>query len=150
MQVFLLKNVPGKGKMGEIINVNDGYGRNYLIRNGYGRAVDSAIRNQVTAKQQSTAFHKEQDIAAIKKICAELGEVQAVIKIKAGLNGKLFGSVTTTEIAAELERLGFIIDKKNIVLPESIKQVGTYKIKARFNHGLDAAFTLEVKDGNAN
>ena len=147
MQVYLLKDLPGKGKAGEIINVNDGYGRNFIIRNGIGKAVDNSIRTQVAARQSSGEFHKAQEIEEIKGVIARLALAKVVIAVKVGANGKLFGSVTSNEIAAELSRAGFVVDKKNIVLGEPVKSIGSYKIKVKFNHSLEGFFTLEVIGG---
>ena len=149
MQVYLLKDLSGKGKAGEIINVNDGYAKNFIIKNGIGKPVDNSVRTAVESKQQSLAFHKSEEIAAIKEICKRLSGVTITIFVKVGTTGKLFGSITGQEIAAELNKQGFNIDKKNLVF-EPIKEVGTYKIKVKFNYGLESLFLLEVKNGNAN
>lgn len=140
MQVFLLKDLPGKGKKGEIINVNDGYGRNYIIKNGIGKAVDNSIRTEVRAKQDSDTFHRQEEVKAYKELAAKLEATPVVIKTRIGDNGKMFGSVTSAEIATQLA-----IDKKFIHLGEPIKAIGTYKIKCKLSHGIEATVTLEVK-----
>jgi len=139
MQVYLLKDLPGKGKKGEIINVNDGYGRNFVIKNKIGTAVDAGILNQVKSQQESQNFHKQEDIKATRELATKLEAKTVVIKAKVGDNGKLFGSVTSAEIAAQLG-----IDKKYIQLAEPIKALGTYKIKCKLAHGIEANITLEV------
>lgn len=144
MQIYLLRDLAGKGKAGEIINVNDGYGRNFIIKNGIGKAVDNSVKSHVEAKAAAGAFHKETEIKAIKAVIERLSKTTAKISVKIGANGKLFGSVTSHEIATELSRLGFDIEKKNVVLPEPIKTVGSYKIKVKFNYSLEGTFTLEV------
>jgi len=149
MQIYLIKDLPGKGKAGEIITVNDGYGRNFVIKNGFGRIVDNAVLSQVKAKQDSNAFHRAEEIAAIKDTIARLEETTVKISVKAGSNGKMFGSVTGQEIAAELGKIGFNIEKKNLVF-ETIKEIGSYKVKVKFNHGLVGNFDLEVVNANAN
>ena len=145
MQIYLLKDLKGKGKAGEIISVNDGFGRNYIIKNGIGKAVDNSVRTQVQAKADSDAFHKKTEIEAIKGIIQRLGSADVEISVKIGANGKLFGSVTSLEISVQLKSLGFDVDKKSIVLIEPIRAVGTYKIKVKFNHGLEGYFNLTVK-----
>jgi len=139
MQVYLLKDLPGKGKKGEIINVNDGYGRNYIIKNKIGTAVDAGILSQVKAQQESQNFHKQEDIKAMRELAAKLEAKAVVVKVKVGDGGKMFGSVTSAEVAAQLG-----IDKKFIQLNEPIKAVGTYKIKCKLSHGVEANITLEV------
>jgi len=143
MQVYLLKDLPGKGKKGEIINVNDGYGRNFIIKNKIGALADNSVRSQVQSKGESQAYHTEQDIKAIKETIARLSATSVTIQMPAGQGGKLFGSITTAEIAAHLE--GFSIDKKNILFTEPIKVAGTYKIKVKFPHSLEGFFTLIVE-----
>ena len=147
MQVYLLKDLPGKGRTGEIINVNDGYGRNFVIKNGIGRIVDNAVLNQVKAKKESCEYHKAEDIAEIKEIIKRLGNVRVVISRKTGAGGKMYGAVTSSEVTAEINKLGFNLDKKNLVL-DTIKDIGEYKIKVKFNHGLIGEFITEV-NGNA-
>lgn len=140
MQVYLLKDLPGKGKKGEIINVNDGYGRNYIIKNGIGKAVDATVLSQVKAKQESDNFHKQEEIKAMRELASKLEANAAVIKVSVGANGKMFGSVTSAEIATQLG-----IDKKFVQLSEPIKTVGTYKVKCKLSYGIEATISLEVK-----
>jgi len=139
MQVYLLKDLPGKGKKGEIINVNDGYGRNFVIKNKIGTAVDAGILSQVKAKQESENFHKQEDIKATKELAKKLEATPVEVKVKVGEGGKMFGSVTSAEIAVQLG-----IDKKYIHLVEPIKVVGTYKIKCKLAHGIEALVNVEV------
>jgi large subunit ribosomal protein L9 len=148
MQIYLLKDLAGQGKKGEIINVNDGYARNFVIKNGYGKVVDNAILSAVRAQKQSENFHKAQDIATIHAIIGRLRDLKIRIGVKVGANGKLFGAVTGAALAADLGQRGFDIDKKQIVM-ESIHGTGEYKIKVKFNYNLMGEFTLEVFD-NAN
>ena len=143
MQIYLLKDLPGIGRAGQIINVNDGYGRNFVIKQGFGKPVDNAILSQVRAKQQSCEFHKAQDQSAVKQICDKLSQVKITLARKVGEGGKMYGALTSSEVTAEVNKLGFTIDKKNLVM-DTIKELGTYKIKVKFNYGLTAEFTLEV------
>lgn len=147
MQIYLIKELPGKGKAGDIINVNDGYGRNFVIKNGYGKIVDKSIQDQVNSKKESDAFHKNQEIAATRVVIEKLSQAKVTLSVKVGANGKLFGSVTGQEIAALLAKQGFNIDKKQLVF-EQIKDLGTYKIKVKFAHSLEGAFNLEVINAN--
>jgi len=139
MQVYLLKDLPGKGKKGEIINVNDGYGRNFIIKNRIGTLVDNAILNQVKARQDSEVFHKQEDIKAMKELAAKPESSTVTVKVSVGANGKMFGSVTSAEIAAQLG-----IDKKFVQLGEPIKAVGTYKVKCKPSHGIEATVSVSV------
>jgi len=144
MQVYLTKDLPGKGKAGEIINVNDGYGRNFVLKNGYGRVVDNAIKTQVQASKESNAFHKGEEIKAIKEIIEKLKTITVSIDAKVGAGGKMFGGITGHEIAEGLLKQGITVDRKNLVF-EQIKTVGEYIIKVKFNHCLSGEFKLLVK-----
>ena len=140
MQVYLLKDLPGKGKAGDIINVNDGYGRNFIIKNKIGTMVDNAVLNKVQSLKESQSFHTQQEIAKIKESIKKLEETTVTIQLASGQGGKLFGSVTSADISEKIN-----IDKKQIVLAEPIKAVGAYKIKVKFAHGLEGAFNLKVE-----
>ncbi|MCL2755702.1 MAG: 50S ribosomal protein L9 [Firmicutes bacterium] len=144
MQVYLLKDLPGKGKAGEIINVNDGYGKNFVIKNKIGQVVTPEILAKVKSKNESDAFHTEQDKARIREIIAKLEGTIVTLTAKIGEGGKMFGSITSTEITKELADQGFEIDKKNIILPEPIKTLGEYKIRVKYNYGLEGSFTVIV------
>ena len=146
MQVFLLKDVPGKGKAGEIINVNDGYGKNFLIKNKLARMVDSKILTEVKAKKDSDAFKVAEEKKEIQNVIDHLAAKVVTLTAKLGENGKMFGSITGTEIVKELD--GLNIEKRNVILPEPIKTLGTYKIKVKFNYGMTGEFELRVVDGN--
>ena len=146
MQIKLLKDLPGKGKAGDIINVNDGYGKNFLIKNKIGVLADAAIMAQVKAKRESENFRTEQDKAAIRELIAKLDGATVTIKAKVGEGGKMFGSITATEVAKGLAEQGFEIEKRNIVLTEPIKALGTYKLKVKFQYGLEGSFTCVVKE----
>ena len=145
MQVYLLKDLAGKGKAGQIINVNDGYGKNFIIKNGIGKAVDNAILSQMKAKQESTNFHIEQEKKAIKELIVRIENRPITIAASVGAAGKMFGSVTSTEIAAEFSKHGIELDRKNIHLTEPIRMVGSYKIKCKFAHGLEGSISLTVQ-----
>ena len=146
MQVYLLKDLPGKGKKGDIINVNDGYGRNYIIKNKIGTTVDNSVLNKIQAQKTSEAYHTDQEIKAIKAVVARLGETAVKIEVPVGTGGKMFGSVTAADLAARLTASGFEIDKKQLLLAEPIKTVGSYRIKVKFAHSIDGVFNLKVEE----
>ena len=139
MQVYLIKDLPGKGKSGEIINVNDGYARNFVIKNKFGTPVDNAIRAKVKSQQESETFHKTEELKAMRELAGKLESRTVALKVSVGANGKMFGSVTNAEIAAQLG-----LDKKFVQLPEPIKAVGTYKVKCKLLHGIEAVVNVEV------
>lgn len=144
MRVYLLKDLAGKGKKGEIIEVNDGYGKNFIIKNKIGIAADNALAAEVKAKKEADNFHTAQDKKAIAARIAELEKATVTLKAKVGDTGKMFGSVTGTEVSLALKDAGFDIDKRDIVITEPIKAVGTYKLKVKFPYAMSGNFTLEI------
>ena len=147
MQIYLLKDLPEKkAKAGEIINVNDGYGKNFLIKNKIGVLADSSIIAKVKAKAQSDDFHTQQEKQRIREVIARLSDAEVIIKAKVG-DGKLFGSVTGGEIATELKSMGFEIEKRDILMAEPIKSLGTYKLRIKFAHSLEGVVTVSVISG---
>ncbi|MCL2846520.1 MAG: 50S ribosomal protein L9 [Firmicutes bacterium] len=146
MQVLLLKDLAGKGKAGEVINVNDGYGKNFIIKNKIGVLADAGVLASVAAKKEANAFHVEEEKKAIREVITKLEPTTVTLVAKMGEGGKMFGSITGTEVARALTEAGFSIEKRNIVLPEPIKTLGTYKLKVKFSYGLEGLFTLLVKE----
>ncbi len=126
MKIYLLEDVKGKGKKGDIIEVSDGYGRNFLIPKKLGKLVDAEVLSEKKSKDDAAVFHREQEILHAKEVAKILDGKTVEIKAKAGANGKLFGSITSKEVAAALKNLFDVdVDKKKIDLPE-IKQFGTF------------------------
>lgn len=147
MRVYLEKDLPGKGKAGDIIEVNDGYAKNFVIKNKIGVAVTNEILSKVKARQESDTFHTEQEKAKIKELILKIVASPVTLTAKVGENGKMFGSITSLEIAKALLDSGFDIDKRNIVLPEPIKMIGAYKIKLKFGHGLEGHVDVNIVAG---
>jgi large subunit ribosomal protein L9 len=145
MQIYLIKDLKGHGKAGEIVNLNDGYAKNFVIKNKIGKVVDNAVLTQIKAKTEADNFHRQEEIAGIKEVIKELGATKITMTAKAGANGKLFGSITAPEISAELSKHGIEIDKRHIHLPEPIKASGAYKITVKFPYGLAGAVNLIVE-----
>ena len=141
MQVYLVKDLPGKGKKGDIINVNDGYGRNFILKNKIGTAVDSSLLNQVKQRQESDDFKMREEIKATRELAAKLEGTAVVIKARFGEGGKMFGSVTAAEIAAQLG-----LDKRFVQLAEPIKAVGVYKVRCKLLHGIEAVVSVEIRN----
>lgn len=149
MQIYLLKDLKGHGKAGEVVNLNDGYAKNFVIKNKIGKPVDNATRSDMKAKADSEAYKTQTEIAAIKKQIEELKQTPVTLYGKVGANQKLFGSITSTEIANALAEKGIKLDKRLIVMNEPIKTVGTYNINIKYNHQLSGTVTVRVEDINA-
>jgi len=133
MKIILRQNIENLGKIGELVTVKDGYARNYLIPRSYAYyASEKAIKAlEVEKKKYAKRIAKEKADAEI--IAAKLSELQISIPMKVGEEGKLYGSVTSQMIAQELSIRGFEIDKRNIVIDESIKNLGVFDIKVRLH-----------------
>ena len=148
MQIYLIKDLKGHGKAGEIVNLNDGYAKNFVIKNKIGKPVDNAVLSEMKAKADSASFKSQTEIAAIKEQIEKLKQTPVTIYGKVGANQKLFGSITATEIADALAAKGITLDKRLIVIPEPIKATGTYNITIKYNHQLTGNLTVNVEDVN--
>lgn len=146
MQVVLLKDVKGSGKAGEVVNVNEGYARNFLIPKGLGKEADKQTLNEVNIKKGAAAHKKELEIAEAKEIAKKLEEIKVTVVGKAGANGKLFGAITNKEIGEALEKEhNIVIDKKKINVGESIKGAGTYNVTVKVYANISATLKVDVK-----
>jgi len=149
MKVILQQDVKGKGKKGELVNVSDGYARNFLLPKKL--AVLATQENLTVMKQQEKAKQQklETDIAKAKEISAKLGDV--IVKINArgsGDGGKLFGGVTSKEITEELKKQhGIEIEKNKIVQEEPIKSFGSYEIKCKLGNEISGVIHVLVIEG---
>jgi large subunit ribosomal protein L9 len=146
MKVILTADMKGAGREGEIINVSDGYARNYLFPKGL--AKEATGHNLNIAKQQQKANEKR---IMLERLSAEeaskkINGLRVVIKAKCGEGGRLFGSVTVKEIAEALEaQHGILIDKKKISLEDHIKELGDTKAEIKLHAGISAEITVSVE-----
>lgn len=146
MKVVLLKDVKGTGKAGEIVNVNEGYARNFLIPKGFGKEADKQAVNEVKIKQGAAAHKKELEIADAKETAEKLKGITVKVNGKAGANGKLFGAITNKEIADALEKEhGISIDKKKISIGEQIKAAGIYNVIVKVYANISATLKVDVR-----
>ena len=132
MKVLLLKDVPSQGKKGDIINVSDGYAHNYLIPRGLAKEATSQILNEIKSKDEAAAYKKEMEKKAALEMAEKLKDVIIKFKSTGGADGRLYGAVTSKDIVEKLKAdHGFEIDKKKIVVSETIKKAGEYNIKIK-------------------
>lgn len=145
MEVILKKNVDKLGYANEIVNVKPGYGRNFLIPQGYASlATASAKRAHEEMMKQKAHKENKLEIEA-QEIAAKLADVSVSIVTKAGENGKIFGSVNTLQLAEALRKEGFDIDRKSLkIKDEPIKEIGTFEAEANLFRGVKQAFKFEV------
>ena len=146
MKVILLQDVKGKGKKGQMLEVSDGYARNFMLPKKLAiEATPDAIntmRMNDKATQERIAREKAEALATSKK----LREMTVVVKAKGGGAGRLFGSVTNAEIAEALAKQGVKLDKRKIVLNETIKNVGTYTATCKLGYEITAPLSVKIEE----
>jgi len=145
MKVILTADVPAQGKKGDVVNVSDGYARNYLFKNNLAIEATATALNALNLKKGAAAHHKAIEKAEAVALAKKIADTPIILKAKVGANGKLFGALTTQTIADALAKLGLALDKKKIVLPEPIKLLGTYKITIKPYAEVSAIITLTVE-----
>ncbi|MCI6988636.1 MAG: 50S ribosomal protein L9 [Campylobacter sp.] len=145
MKVLLIKDVKSLGKAGEIKDVKDGYGNNFLIAKGLAKAATNEVIRQYEANKKKEAEELRYEIENIKKLASELNDIRVIIKKQVGVNDALFGSVTKDEISNALkEQKGYDIDKKLLDI-ETVKTIGIYDVKVKFKHGIQGKFEIKVE-----
>lgn len=147
MKVILTQDIKGVGKKDEIINANDGYARNFLLPRKMAVEANSKNMSLLQGRKDSANFKKEQEKENAIKTQEKLSKIMLTIKVKSGENGKIFGSITSKEITAELKKQHNIeIDKKKILLKESIKELGTFNVQIKLYEGIIGALKLQVNN----
>lgn len=145
MKVILLKDVKGSGKCGEIINVSDGYARNFLFPKGLAQVADAQNLNAARIRQGAEQHKKDVAKKNAHDLADSMSGLTVKIYAKAGENGKLFGSITVQEIVDALkEQYGIDVDKKKIRVKEPIKTLGLSEVSAHMYEDADAKFRVEV------
>ncbi len=144
MKVILLADVKSVGKKGEVVEVADGYGKNFLIKKGFAQAATASTIHEAAQRKAAAEFHKAEEVKALKALAATLEGKTVPVKIKTGENGKMFGSVTSQHVAASLAEMGYDIDKKKIKM-ESVKTLGSLPAEVRFMEGVSAKITVSIQ-----
>ena len=144
MKVILLEDVKALGKKGDICDVSDGYARNFIIPRKKGLEATSDNLNNLKLKKANDAKVAQENLEAAQALAQELEKNAIVLKVKVGEGGKLFGAISSKEVAAAVkEQMNLDVDKKKIVLAEPIKTLGSHDIKVKLHK--DVAATLVVK-----
>lgn len=147
MKVVLLEDVKGSGKKGELVNVSDGYARNYLIPHKLAKEANSQAINELKNAEQSKQHKIDVETANAKANAAKIDGQTLTMIGKAGKGGKLFGSVTSKEIAAELKKkYNISVDKRKVVLESDIKSFGTYNCEVKLYTGISAKIKVMVTE----
>lgn len=146
MKVILTRDVKGSGKKGEIINAADGYARNFLIPKGYAVEANAVNMNVIKGKNEAIAHKKEVAFDTAKELAERLAKITVTIKAKSGANGKLFGSVTSKDIAEALKNQSKIELDKRWIETEGIKTLGTQEIKIWLHPEVSSKITVKVEE----
>ncbi|MCX7619645.1 MAG: 50S ribosomal protein L9 [Acidimicrobiales bacterium] len=146
MRLLLRTDVDGLGKRGDLVDVADGYARNFLVPKGLAIKATPGVEAQAESMRRARMLKDAADRAAAEEIAKQLVPLTITITARAGKEGKLFGSVTTADIAEAVQdqaRVG--IDKRHLVLPEPIKQTGTHMVTAKLHTDVEFQFAVEVR-----
>lgn len=146
MKIILKKDVSKIGKKGDLLEVADGYGRNFLIARGLAEEATEGRLRELSEHKKSQKVKEDKKVAAAQEAKKKLGGKVVMIKVNAGEGGRLFGSVTTAQVAAAIEaQYGVEADKKDIRIEDAIKQAGSFPAKIKLHAGVEAEFTLKVE-----
>ncbi len=147
MKVILTQDVKAQGKKGQIVNVSDGYARNFLLPKGLAVIADAKAMADIKNKESAKQHKIDVERAQAQELAKKLEPVVIKLKLQAGPDGRLFGSVTSKDIAEELEKLtGIKLDKKKIMLDEPIKSFGTYTIDVKLYTEVVGKINVVVSD----
>ena len=144
MKVILKADIKGVGKKDQVINASDGYARNFLFPKNLAVEANKENMSKLKAKQDSAKYQKNQEKEEAMKIAGKLSKI-SLIKVKAGGNGKIFGGVSSKEIAQELkEQYNIVVDKKKIELKETIKELGIRSVEIKLFEGVIGKVKIDV------
>ncbi len=146
MEVLLIQDVPGLGKVGDVKKVSDGYGRNYLIPRGLAKLATSGELKQVTQHKRAAAKQALRELADAQTMAERLQGMTVTFSARAGEGTKLYGSITSGDIAERLtQELGREVDRRKIHLEESLRQLGTHQVTIRLTHDLTPEITVVIE-----
>lgn len=147
MKVILLENIKGVGKKDQVINAADGYARNYLLPKKLAVEANNQNMSKLRDKENSNKYKKDLEKQAAEEIAKKLKNIVLTIVVKSGDNGKIFGGVTSKEIAEELNKqYKIVIDKKKILLLQTIKTLGVFNVEIKLFEGVIGVLKVEVKN----
>ena len=146
MKVILLQDVKGKGKKGQMIEVSDGYARNFMLPKKLAIEATPDAINTMRMNDKATQERIAREKAAAMEISRQLRAMTLTVTAKGGGNGRLFGAVTNQEIANALEKQGIKLDKRKIVIADPIKNVGTYTVTCKLGYEINAPLTVKIEE----
>ncbi|WCN81504.1 MULTISPECIES: 50S ribosomal protein L9 [unclassified Micromonospora] len=148
MKIILTQEVSGLGAPGDIVEVKDGYGRNYLLPQGFAIVWTKGAEKQVTVIKRARGAREIRDLDHANEVKAQLEGLKVNLKVRAGDGGRLFGSVTPAEIVDAVKAAtGPVLDRRRLEVPGHIKSIGTYPVKIKLHPEVTASFNLNVVQG---
>ena len=148
MKVILLQDVKGKGKKGQMLEVSDGYARNYMLPRKMAIEATADAVNTMRMNDKATQERIAREKAEAMELSKKLREMTVTVTAKGGGNGRLFGSITNQEIADALKaKTGIALDKRKIVIADAIKNVGTYTVTCKLGYEITAPLTVKIEEG---
>ena len=149
MKIILLQDVKSLGKKGEIVNVSDGYARNFVLPKKLGVEANSSNMNDLKLQKANADKVAQEQLAAAKELAALMETKEVVLTMKAGEGGKVFGSVSSKEIAAAAKtQCGLELDKKKIQLPDAINALGVYEVNVKLHMKVTGKLKVKVVEEN--
>lgn len=146
MKVILKQDVKGLGKKEQMVEASDGYARNFLFPKGLAVEASATNVNIMKTKKEAESQKKEREIAQAKELAKKIKDITLTLKVKAGDNGKLFGSITSKDVAEAMKTQQKLeIDKKKLVMPDSIKSVGTFEVEVKLYPEISSKFTVKIE-----
>lgn len=146
MKVVLTADVKGKGKAGELVNVSDGYARNFLFPKNLAVEANNAAMNELKGREEARAHHLAEEKAAAKALAEKLSKTTVVIHAKAGASGKLFGAVTSKEVSLELKNThGLEVDRRKLNMKD-FKAYGDYTVDVKLYTGISAKLNVRIEE----
>ncbi|MFC2040344.1 50S ribosomal protein L9 [Chloroflexota bacterium] len=146
MKVVFIEDLNGIAEIGDMKSVADGYGRNFLIPKGYAVLAGSSSSNTIKERMKVKAKRMAEFEKQMTELARRMKGVEINIKARVGANGKLYGSVTASDIAQELEQLGYVVDKRKIEIEESIRQLGEYNLTVKLGKDITTGIKLIVSE----
>ncbi|WP_163655443.1 50S ribosomal protein L9 [Listeria sp. PSOL-1] len=147
MKVIFLKDVKGKGKKGEVKNVADGYAQNFLLKNGYAAEANASNISALRGQQKKVEKEAEEELQEAEKLKKTIENLTIELKAKSGEGGRLFGSITSKQIAQALQKdHGIKVDKRKIDLPDAIRALGYTKVPIKLHHDVNATLNVHVTE----
>jgi large subunit ribosomal protein L9 len=145
MKLILTQEVEGLGAAGDVVEVKDGYGRNYLVPRGYGVAATKGAERHVASLKRAREIREVKSLGDAKEIAAQLKALDVRLPSRAGEGGRLFGSVTAADVVTAVKNAGGpTLDKRKVVIAKPIKTLGAHQVSVRVHPELDATVSVEV------